>query len=112
MGSIDDQAGISAEQLADKIDPEAVESVDALTPAGGWSLPSWLFIKRLEEPVEKYIQHPLNFGKSEGWAYMIRGFAALGKGVLDYWWMDVVGGLLRLRKESVTKVVQEGGETV
>jgi hypothetical protein len=104
--SIDDQAGLSAENLADKFEEETIEPE---VVSRGFSLPSWLYIERLDEPVEKYMSHPLNFNKSEGMSFIIRGFSALMGGILNYWWMDVIGGFLRLRKESAQKT---GGEVI
>jgi hypothetical protein len=99
MPSIDEQAGVSAEQLADKLGADAAP--EAETGVGsGWKLPDWLFIERLDEPVEKYMSHALNFKKSEGWAYILRGLSALVGGILNYWWTDVIGGAMRLRKEA------------
>lgn len=94
--SIDEQANI-----VDEVVEQVVE--DVATPSGGGfgiSVPDWVWIERLDEPVEKYISHSFNFSKSEGVAYIIRGFSALGGGLLNYWWTDVIGGFIRLRMEG------------
>lgn len=70
-----------------------------------FALPEWLWIKRKTDPIENYMQHPFNFKHSEGVAYIIRGFAAIGGELIDYWWTDVLGGFLRLRTEG------KGGES-
>jgi hypothetical protein len=97
MSSIDEQANVIDEVLVDEV---LQEEQPASGGGFGISLPDWLWIPRLDEPVEKYMTHSFNFSKSEGVAYIIRGFSALGGGLLNYWWTDVVGGFLRLRMES------------
>jgi hypothetical protein len=115
--SIDDQAGVNPEldesQKDGGADPAAADP-EYIPPGGGgfgFRLPEWFYIPRLDEPIQKYMEHPLNFSKSEGMAYIVRGFSALAGGILNYWWMDVVGGFMRIRKESAAKVVKEGGDT-
>lgn len=110
--SIDDQAGLTPENIADKFGDEEMREPEVISSGGGFKLPDWFYIERLTTPIEEYKTHAFNFNNSEGMAYIIRGFSALAGNVLNFWWTDVIGGFIRLRKDGSkvdgSKVVNRG----
>jgi hypothetical protein len=59
----------------------------------------WLFAQSADEPIENYINHPMNFAKSEGLAQMLRGLSAI-IGELRYAVIDVIIGFMKFTKEN------------
>jgi len=103
--SIDEQAGIvpameSIEHAAESMMLEEETQAAASGGGGGFgfSLPDWVWIEASSEELSpKYTEHPLNVKHSEGMAQVIRGFSALFGSVLNYWWVDVVMGFMKMR---------------
>jgi hypothetical protein len=64
---------------------------------------SILFTKTGEGSIESYIEHPLNFNKSKGFAQLLRGLTGLAQALfgtgLDLAIIDVGLGLVNITKE-------------
>lgn len=63
---------------------------------------SFLFVQTGQGPVSSYVDHPLNFSRSEGLAQVIRGITGM-LGSLEYAIVDIVIGIFRWRSEIAAK---------
>ena len=93
--SIDEQAGIVDEKLEPVVEQEVIQE-----KPGGIQLPDWVYLPASKKPIEDFIDHPLNFKRSMGFAQIIRGVSVPLGAILDYWWTDVIMGGLRMRSEG------------
>lgn len=76
--------------------PEALPKPEAAKTSG---LPSWLIAKVPDgQPVEQFLDHPLNFVHSRGLAQALRGFSAMF-GSLNYAIVDIFVGLFSFTRE-------------
>jgi hypothetical protein len=75
---------------------QEVEQVSAPIRIG---IPEWLKAKSPDEPIENYINHPLNFARSTGLAQALRGATGI-IGDLRYAIVDVIVGLLKFANEK------------
>lgn len=92
--SIEDRIQKEPEELqAPELPPEETEQ-----PQGFQLNLDWLWADSPDEPIESYIEHPLNFGRSKGIAQALRGlegiFGNLRKAVID-----IIIGTLNYAKE-------------
>ena len=77
------------------------ELADEPVPVPGpFHLPGWVTAKSPDEPVEKYINHPLNLPRSPGLARALRGLTGI-LGSLEYALIDVLIGLVSFVKERM-----------
>lgn len=54
-------------------------------------------------PIEDYINHPMNFKRSKGFAQMLRGFTGIA-GELDYALIDIALGAFNAAKEKTDAI--------
>ena len=68
------------------------------TQGRGFSLPQWIMAETGDGPIESYIEHPLNFNQSRGFAQILRGLSGI-LGNLKLAVIDISLGVLQVLKE-------------
>lgn len=93
-------------------EPEALPKPEAAPKAAGF--PAWLSAKVPEgQPVEQFLDHPLNIVHSRGLAQALRGFTAMF-GSLNYAVIDIFVGLFSFTREQrpMAGVGNGGGQSI
>lgn len=81
----------------------AVES-EVIEPQRRFVIPAWVKSQTGPGDVDEYINHPMNFGHSLGFAQILRGLTGI-VGELRYALLDIGLGLLQINKERKAKRV-------
>lgn len=85
----------------------ATEAVEAVPVASrGFTIPEWVKAQTGPGDVEDYVNHPLNFAKSKGFAQVLRGLTGI-VGELRYALLDIGMGILQMSKERKVKTAVE-----
>lgn len=85
-----------------------------VAPKATAGLPAWLIAKVPDgQPVEQFLDHPLNIVRSRGLAQALRGFTAMF-GSLNYAVIDIFVGLFSFTREQrpMAGVGNGGGQNI
>lgn len=95
--SIDDM--LNEESSLQKSFPDQPAAQQEQPTGSGFAIPEFLKAKTGSGLVEDYIDHPMNIGKNEGFARMLRGLTGMFNS-LDYAIIDVVIGGFKFMKKG------------
>ena len=89
--------------IIEPLEPAQAESEFAAEGPGLREKLSFLFVNTGPGPIGSYVDHPLNFSRSEGLAQIIRGLTGF-LGSLEYAVVDLVIGFIRWRADNAAKI--------